>query len=259
MASLPEHQVWHLYKSTRDVSSREALILRYLPLVKVVAGRLAAGLPRHVDVDDLCSYGVLGLMDAVEKFDPERGVKFETYAMARVRGAILDGLRALDWVPASLRQKRRQLEQTLYALELRLGHPASDREAAEHLGLTIPQYEALLAEVAGVALLSLEEAWFGPEEGEGGVKTAETIADQLARDPVRELQERETQRLLAEAIDRLPERERTVVALYYYEGLTIREIGEVLGVTSSRVSQLHTKAILRLRGRLGRIRDDLLE
>ncbi|MEW6523388.1 MAG: FliA/WhiG family RNA polymerase sigma factor [Bacillota bacterium] len=258
MASLPEQNLWQVFKHTQDSVSRETLILRYVPLVKYVAGRLAVSLPKHVEVDDLYSYGIFGLMDAIEKFDPARGVKFETYAMARIRGAILDGLRALDWVPASVRQKRKELEQAFALLEMRLGRAASDREVAEYLNLTPSQYDARVAEVGGAALLSLEEAWFGAEDGDGRVRTAETIADQNARDPVKELQDQETQRLLAEAIERLPERERTVVALYYYEGLTIREIGEVLGVTPSRVSQLHTKAILRLRGRLGRFRDDLL-
>ncbi len=258
MATVPEQNLWQAFHKTRDGLLRERLILRFAPLVKYIAGRLAVNLPRHVEVDDLYSYGVFGLIDAIEKFDPGRGVKFETYAVARIRGAIFDGLRALDWVPASVRQKRRELEQAYQAVEARLGRPASDQEVAAELGLVVDQFDALVNEVAGAALLSLEEVWFGGEGQESRGRAGETIADAQAPDPVRELQDQETRRLLAEAVERLPERERLVVAMYYYEGLTIREIGEVLGVTPSRVSQLHTKAILRLRGRLGRLRADLL-
>lgn len=258
MASSPKDHLWHTYSRQRDPSTREKLILAFLPLVKQVAGRLAIGLPKHVETDDLLSYGVFGLIDAIEKFDPNRGVKFETYAVARIRGAILDGLRALDWVPASVRQKRREVEAAYQRLEGRLHRTATDEEVANELNVSLKDFGNILLNISGAALLSLEETWFGHHD-DMRVKGTEIIPDVGSEDPVKELQSKETQRLLTEAIERLPRRESLVITLYYYEGLTIREIGEILGVTPSRVSQLHTKSILRLRGRLGRLRTDLLD
>lgn len=250
---MPPHLVrlWKRYKKTRSPELREQLILEYAPLVKHVAGRLAVMLPPHVEFDDLVSYGMFGLVEAVERFDFERGVKFETYAAARIRGAIIDGLRSADWVPRSVRQKARELEKELIRLESRLGRAATDDEIAEALGMTVQEYDRLLAELSGVSLVSLDEVWVADPEEESQLRLLETVSNESAASPEDTLEEKELERLLAEAIDRLPERERLVVALYYHEGLTLKEIGRVLGVTESRVCQIHTKAILRLRAYLG--------
>lgn len=251
-------QAWEEFKTTGSAEAREALILAYVPLVKYVAGRVSVGLPSNVDFDDLVSYGVFGLVDAVEKFDPGRGVKFETYAVARIRGAVIDGLRSIDWVPRSVRQKSKELEQTIGALEAKLGRPASDQEIAEALNITVDEYHELLSEVKGVSLASLDEVWSGDPEEEGKIPFGQMIENTRSEDPTARVEDVEVKRVLAEAIDHLPERERLVVALYYYEGLTLKEIGEVLNVSESRISQIHTKAILRLRGRLGRFRESLV-
>lgn len=251
-------QAWEEFKTTGSAEAREALILAYVPLVKYVAGRVSVGLPSNVDFDDLVSYGVFGLVDAVEKFDPDRGVKFETYAVARIRGAVIDGLRSIDWVPRSVRQKSKELEQTIGALEAKLGRPATDAEIAEALNITVEEYHELLSEVKGVTLASLDEVWSGDPEEEGKIPFGQMIENTGSEDPTARVEDVEVKRVLAEAIDHLPERERLVVALYYYEGLTLKEIGEVLRVSESRISQIHTKAILRLRGRLSRFRESLV-
>ncbi|MCR4399079.1 MAG: FliA/WhiG family RNA polymerase sigma factor [Firmicutes bacterium] len=252
------NDLWSAYKAARDASTREKLVLRHAPLVKYVAGRLAMGLPAHIEVDDLISYGILGLLDAIEKYDPRRGVKFETYAIARIRGAMLDGLRALDWIPTSVRQKAREIERNYQALENKLGRPASDQEMAEAMGITVEEFQRRLAALGGASLVYLEDIWFGSEDEEGGFRAIEMIPDPEGADPAGALEFAEIREALAEAIDSLPEKERLVVALYYYEGLTVKEISRVMGVSPSRVSQLHTKAILRLRGRLSQHKTDLV-
>jgi RNA polymerase sigma factor for flagellar operon FliA len=216
---------------------------------------LAVGLPATVDFDDLVSYGTFGLIDAVEKFEPDRGVKFETYALARIRGGIIDGLRLSDWVPRSLRQKARNFEQITQRLETQLGRAANDAELAQALGVSAEEYHALLSELACTTLSSLDEVWRGDDEGNEGTRLVDGLADENAEDPLATTESGELKRALAAAIDQLPERERLVVALYYREGLTLKEIGRVLEVTEARVSQIHTKAVLRLRGRLARWRE----
>lgn len=242
-------EVWQTFKRNQDPELREQLILRYASLVKYVAGRIAVGLPRTVEFDDLLSYGVFGLIDAVEKFDPQREVKFETYAIARIRGAILDGLRSTDWIPRSVRQKARKLEETVAALESRLGRAATDAEVAEALQLSVDEYHQLLSDVQATTVLSLEEAWSQQGE-EDGLRVRETVADPTSEDPEERLTHREMLDELVQALDLLPERERLVITLYYYEGLTLKEIGKVLGVSESRISQIHTKAVIRLRAHL---------
>ncbi|BAS27521.1 RNA polymerase sigma factor WhiG [Limnochorda pilosa] len=244
-----ESELWQAFKQTRDPEVRERLILRYASLVKYVAGRIAIGLPRSVDFDDLLSYGIFGLIDAVEKFDPQREVKFETYAIARIRGAILDGLRSTDWIPRSVRQKARELEETVAALESRLGRAAGDAEIAAALHLSMDEYHQLLSDIQATTVLSLEEAWSQQGEEEG-LRVRETVADPTSEDPEERIANREMKAELVEALDRLPERERLVITLYYYEGLTLKEIGRVLGVSESRISQIHTKAVVRLRAHL---------
>lgn len=251
-------KAWELYKETGSPTAREALILHYVPLVKYVAGRVAIGLPATVEFDDLVSYGLFGLVDAVEKFDVVRGVKFETYAAARIRGAVIDGLRSSDWVPRSVRQKARELEQAVADLEARLGRSATDEEVSEALSISLAEYYELLLQVKGVSLASLDEVWSGDPDEDGALHFGQMVENPRSEDPTALLERIEVKRILSSAIDQLPERERLVVALYYYEGLTLKEIGETLGVSESRVSQIHTKAIIRLRGRLGRYRQSLV-
>ncbi|MFO7311051.1 MAG: RNA polymerase sigma factor WhiG [Bacillota bacterium] len=251
-------KLWAEYRANRSQEARERLIIHYAPLVKYVAGRVAVGLPPSIDTDDLIGYGIFGLVDAVEKFDPERGVKFETYAIARIRGAMIDGLRANDWVPRSVRQKARQLEQTIAQLEAELGRSATDEEICSALGMDGKQYAALLSELRGAALVSLEELWGNDPDQDNPLSLGQMLEDAAAEPPGAALEAAEVERLLGEVIESLPERERLVVTLYYYEGLTLKEIGQVMGVSESRVCQLHTKALMRLRARLMRFRDALV-
>ncbi|MDP2872533.1 MAG: FliA/WhiG family RNA polymerase sigma factor [Bacillota bacterium] len=246
-----QSELWQLYRVTRDSAVRERLIIRYAPLVKYVAGRLAMGLPPSIEVDDLISYGVFGLIDAIDKFDLDREVKFETYAIARIRGAMLDGLRAYDWIPYSVRQKAKVLERTYSKLEGRLGRSATDAEVAAELCVTPAKLGKMLLDVRGLAVTSLDETWNGEDESGNGLRPIEVIEDTSAEDPVGRVEFEERKKLVAEAVTKLPEKERLVVALYYFEGLTAKEISHILKVSQSRISQLHSRAIMRLRGRLG--------
>lgn len=241
---------WAAYKQSGDVIAREKLILNYSPLVKYVAGRLSSNLPQTVDTSDLISYGVFGLIDAIEKFNPDRGIKFETYAIARIKGAIIDELRAMDWVPRSVRSRAREIESAYVVLENRLKRVPTDAEVALEMGVTVKELQDILAKLSYTSVVSFEELWTGNSEREERGSAASTIKDETAEDPVQVFETAEVKEILASAIERLPEREKVVIALYYYEGLTLKEIGAVLGVTESRVSQLHTKAVLRLRARL---------
>lgn len=250
--------LWERCKQHGSSRAREQLIVHYAPLVKYVAGRVAIGLPATIDADDLNGYGIFGLMDAVEKFEPERGIKFETYAIARIRGAIIDGLRADDWAPRSVRQKARTLERTVAALEARLGRSATDAEIRAELHLNADEYAALLSEVKGAVLVSLDDLWTKDGDEEAPLRLGHMIQDTEAEEPGLALETEEVEQFLADVIDSLPEREKLIITMYYYEGLTLKEIGLVLGVSESRVSQLHSRSILRLRGRLGRLRDALV-
>lgn len=242
--------LWALYKQEGDSSARDALILNYSPLVKYVAGRLASSLPQTVDTGDLISYGVFGLIDAIEKFDPGRAIKFETYAIARIKGAIIDELRAMDWVPRSVRSRAREIEAAYISLENELRRVPSDEEVSARMGITLKEFHDILSKLSYTSVVSFEELWVGGNDKEDGPGAIAAIRDDTAEDPVAIFESAELKDILAGAIERLPEREKTVIALYYYEGLTLKEIGQVLGVTESRVSQLHTKAVLRLRARL---------
>jgi RNA polymerase sigma factor for flagellar operon FliA len=241
--------LWARYKQDDDSSARDALILNYSPLVKYVAGRLASGLPQSVDTADLISYGIFGLIDAIQKFDPGRAIKFETYAIARIKGAIIDELRALDWVPRSVRSRAREIETSYIALENQHKRVPSDQEVADHMGVSLKDFQTILTKLSYTSVVSFEELWIGGDKDDGQ-NAIGSIKDDSAEDPVAIFESVEIKDILAGAIERLPEREKTVIALYYYEGLTLKEIGQVLGVTESRVSQLHTKAVLRLRARL---------
>jgi RNA polymerase sigma factor for flagellar operon FliA len=242
-------ELWQEYREKRDKTVRDRLILTYAPLVKYVAGRLGSSLPAHVDEGDLVSYGLLGLIGAIERYDPDRDIKFETYAIARIRGAIIDELRALDWVPRSVRSRARQIERAIGELEAKLGRAPTDEEIAAKVGVTVDELDNSLTDISRSSIAALDELWSVSGDGDQ-VSLLDTLEDDNISQPAEVLDETETREALADAIARLPEREKLVVTLYYYEELTLREIGEVLGVTESRVSQLHTKAILRLKSRL---------
>jgi RNA polymerase sigma factor FliA len=242
--------LWRDYKRTGDRALRDRLILTYAPLVKYVAGRLGSGLPAHVDEGDLVSYGLLGLIGAIERFDPDRDIKFETYAIARIKGSIIDELRSMDWVPRSVRSRARDIERAIGQLEGRLMRAPSDDEIAAHLGISEEEFQDSLLEISRSSIAALDELWTSSTGGDP-VALIDTIEDTGAPEPQAAMAQTELREALGEAIARLPEREKLVITLYYYEELTLREIGEVLGVTESRVSQLHTKAVLRLKARLG--------
>jgi len=231
------------------------LIERYAPLVKYLAGRIAIGLPGHVELDDLIGYGILGLADALSRYDAEKGAKFETYAAIRIKGAIYDGLRKMDWVPHSVRTKSKELESIIVTLEVRLERSPEPEEIAAELGISVNDYYARLAEVRSTSLLSLEENVSGKPGKEG--KLGDFLNDSRVDAEFREVENEESRRILVEAIEKLSEKEKVVVSLYYYDELTLKEIAAILELSESRVSQLHTQAILRLRGRLSRAKKKL--
>jgi RNA polymerase sigma factor for flagellar operon FliA len=252
--SLSDEEVWGQYKATGDVEVRNVLVERYAPLVKYVAGRMAVNMPPQVEFDDLVSYGIFGLIDAIEKYEPSRGFKFKTYATTRIRGGIIDELRALDWIPRSVRQKSRQLQQVYTDLENRLGRAATDEEVARELGITMEDFEQLINDVSGTAVISLDDVWHvGSDDDE--IQVGDTVAGSEKDHPNYRIEREEVKNVLIDAIKQLPPREKEVIALYYYEELTLKEIGLVLGVTESRVSQLHSKAIFRLKSKLHKNRD----
>jgi RNA polymerase sigma factor for flagellar operon FliA len=242
--------LWRRYKDDRDDKARERLVLAYAPLVKYVAGRMSSGLPSHVEESDLISYGLLGLISAIERFEPEREIKFETFAITRIKGSIIDELRSLDWVPRSVRTKAREIERMNAKLEHQLHRAPTDKEMAAGLEVTVEEFQESLVRISNSSVVALDELWTVSDSPGDQVSLLDTIQDPQAADPATEMDTTEMKDRLADAIARLPEREKLVVALYYYENLTLREIGEVLGVTESRVSQLHTKAVLRLKSRL---------
>ncbi|MBE1464741.1 FliA/WhiG family RNA polymerase sigma factor [Kibdelosporangium phytohabitans] len=239
--------LWTEYGKERDQPLRDRLVLHYAPLVKYVAGRVGTGLPAHVDVGDLIQSGIFGLVDAIEKFEPERGLKFETYAMQRIRGAILDDLRQQDWVPRSVRGRAREVERALERLGAKLQRQPTDLELATELDISVKDLHELYAQLQLTSVVALDEL---VAAGRGTASLAETLPDEGAEDPVATLVDLDNRRQLAGAIEQLAERDRIVVTLYYFENLTLAEIGKVLGVTESRVCQLHTRAVLRLRAKL---------
>jgi RNA polymerase sigma factor for flagellar operon FliA len=236
-------------------TSRDDLILEHLPQIKYIAHRISAKLPAHVELNDLVSAGVLGLLDAVEKFDPSRGVKFKTYAELRVKGAILDSLRNLDWAPRSLRKRSKDLEKVYKELEQRLGRPAADKEVCDELGITLEEFFELIDQIKGLNLSSFHEM-ASQEDDRNSEPLIRYVPDAPQMDPFFVFHKSEIRSLIAGAIDALPKKERLVVSLYYCDELTMKEIGKVLGVNESRVSQLHTKAMLRLRTKLRKIKQD---
>jgi RNA polymerase sigma factor FliA len=244
--------LWDAFKGSASNEARERLILHYAPLVKYVASRVATGLPASVEQADLVSYGVFGLIDALQKFEPGRGNKFETYAIPRIKGAIIDELRAMDWVPRSIRFKAREIEKAHSDLEAMLKRQPSEAEMAERLGISRSELHDVVSQISFVSVLALDElVSVGADRGEQ-VSLIDTLADKHL-DPTSGVESQETRGLLAAAINSLSEREKIVVTLYYFEGLTLAEIGEILGVTESRVCQIHTKAVGGLRGQLSEV------
>jgi RNA polymerase sigma factor for flagellar operon FliA len=234
--------------------TREEIVHKYLHLVKYVAGRISINLPPNVEINDLINDGILGLIDATEKYDDARGVKFETYAITRINGAILDALRALDWVPRAVRQRARELERTYQELESEYGRAATTDEVAEHMGLTRKELDVLMQKIRGTSVLSLEE--FLPNEKGYEIPLLGTLKDNDT-DVTSAVEAREVKAALVKAVDDLPPQERTVISLYYFEGLTLKEIKGVLNVSESRVSQIHAQAVIHLRGKLRGLTEDL--
>lgn len=250
--------LWHRYKKQKDASAYEELIMSYIHLVKYVAGRLAISLSTQVEMDELYSYGVEGLLDAIERYDIDRNIKFETYAIARIRGAMIDGLRAMDWVPVSVRQKAKELEKAYNHLESELMRPATDEEVAAYLGVSLEELYRMMKDASATALLYLDDLVNNDDGEEKSKRVADYLCDESAENVLAALELEAVRDALAEAISKLPEKEKQVITLYYYEGLTLKEIGKILGLSESRISQLHTKAILRLRSRLNRVKDEVL-
>lgn len=251
--SMDEGALWREYRATKRQDIRSYLVEKYSPLVKHVAGRVAIGMPQNVEFDDLVSYGVFGLLDAIEKFDPEREIKFKTYAMTRIRGSIFDELRSVDWIPRSIRQKAKQLEQVIGMLENQDGKAVEDEDIAKELGISVEEYSSLLTKLSGTSLVSLNDIWFLGDENDE-VSFMETLESPANMNPDVIIEKEEIKNIIVEAIKTLPEKEKKVIVLYYYEDLTLKEIGEVLEVTESRISQLHTKAVMRLRSKLGKVK-----
>ncbi len=254
-----ENQLWQDYKKNHNLESREKIILHYVPLVRYVASRFAPGLKGYFEFDDLVSAGIHGLINAVERFNPDLGFKFETYAISRIKGSIVDWLRSLNWVPHSTLKKAQELEDVMWKLEQQLGRAPSDKEVADYMGLGLDEYQQLLQQTAPITLISLDDLQCSAgDDGNSNLLFQELIPDPNAVNPESSLEYREIKETLVDAIRRLPERESLVITLYYYEGLTLKEIGQILEVSESRVSQLHTKAVLRLRGKLSRKKKELI-
>lgn len=243
-----------LYTIGGTTYTREEVVHKYLHLVKYVAGRISINLPPNVEINDLINEGILGLIDAIEKYDDARGVKFETYAITRINGSILDALRALDWVPRAVRQRARELERAYQELEGRLGRVATDAEVAAYLGIEVSEFHNLLLRIKGTTILSLEE--FLPNEKGYEIPLVDTLKDQGA-DVTSVIESQEIKDALRQAVDKLPPQERTVISLYYFEGLTLKEIKSVLEVSESRVSQIHAQAVIHLRVALKQLKQDL--
>jgi len=242
-------KLWKKYKRQKSRLLREEIVRKYLYLVKYVAGRVAIGLPPNVEFNDLVSYGLLGLFDAIEKYDVDQGNKFETYGVSRIRGAIMDELRKLDWAPRLLRKRAREIEKKSRELEDRYGRVATEDELARSLKMSVEDLNGIYSVLNSTTFLSLDEVWQN-DDGNKPVSRLQTVEDSLITNQFSYVHQNEVKELLAHAIDQLPEKEKLVVVLYYYENLTLREIGEVLNVSESRVCQIHTKVVLRLRSLL---------
>ncbi len=255
--AMGEEKLWEKFIKSKEQTIRDYFVVKYAPLVKYVAGKVSMGMPQNIEFDDLVSYGVFGLIDAIGKFDPARGIKFKTYAMTRIRGAIFDELRSIDWIPRSIRQKAKQIEQVISELENKLGRTVEDEEIAKEMGIPNEEFQSLLNKLSGTSMLSLNDIWYLGDDNDE-LSILETLEAPENMNPDVLIEKEEIRDYIIDAIKKLPDKEKKVIVLYYYEDLTLKEIGEVLDVTESRVSQLHTKAIMRLRGRLGRIKSNIV-
>lgn len=255
-SKMQETDLWKLYKENNDPKIREHFIKQYAPLVKYVAGKVAMGKPSNIEYDDLVGYGVFGLIDAIGKFDPGKNVKFKTYAVTRIRGAIYDELRSIDWVPRSIRQKAKDVENAIKTIEERTDRTAKDEEIAAELNIDLREFYLLMTKISGTSLISLSETLYSGSDNDK-IAIIDTIESPQSFNPAFEVEREEVKNIIVNAINELPEKEKKVLVLYYYEDLTLKEIGEVLDVTESRVSQLHTKAIIRLRAKLTEIKEGI--
>ncbi|SMP47449.1 FliA/WhiG family RNA polymerase sigma factor [Anoxynatronum buryatiense] len=236
-------ELWEQYRKHKDPGTKTRLIETYVELVKIIAGRLYATYGNHLEFDDLVSYGIFGLIDAIEKFDPGKNVKFETYAQIRIRGAVVDQIRNLDWIPRSVRQKSKQIEEVISKLENQYQGQISDAMIAEALDMSVQEFQSVLQQTSTFNMISLEEKLMDSAEEIKAVESHQELPEQM-------LMKSETSKLLMESIQLLPDRERQVISLYYYEELTYKEIGNIMGVSESRISQLHSKAVTRIRNRM---------
>jgi RNA polymerase sigma factor, FliA/WhiG family/RNA polymerase sigma factor, sigma-70 family len=252
-----EDNLWAEYRKTKAPALRDKFIRQYMPLVKYVAGKISVGMPNSVEFDDLVGFGQFGLLDAIEKYDPEKNVKFKTYAVTRIRGAIFDELRQIDWVPRSVRQKSREIEDTINSLEARLGRTAGDSEIADALGMSEDDYHRTIMKVSGTSVLSLNDVWYNGDDS-GNMSIGDSIESPSSMNPDSIVEREEIKKVIIQAINELPEKEKMVIVLYYHEDLTFKEIGQVLNVSESRISQLHTKANLRLRAKLTNLRKGIV-
>jgi len=248
---IAHHDVWERVQGDHSQDARRELVNIYARIVKYVAGRMAIGLPHYVEFNDLISAGLLGLIQAIDNFDHERGIKFETYAIPRIRGSILDELRSQDWFPRSLRRKAKQLEEAYSTLEVRLGRPATDAEVARELSIDVSELDTMVGEVSVATIMSLD-ADTSSDDSEQSTSLGDYLADPRTEDVEQMLAKQEMKDLIGQRMAELPDKEQLVLVLYYYEELTLKEIGEILDVTESRVCQIHTKAILRLKGKIQR-------
>lgn len=252
-----EDDLWEEFKKTKSPALRDKFIRQYMPLVKYVAGKVATGLPASVEFDDLVGYGQFGLLDAINKYDTSKNVKFKTYAVTRIRGAIFDELRQIDWVPRSVRQKSREIEDAIVALESKLGRTASDAEIAKSLNMSEDEYHKTIMKVSGTSVLSLNDIWYTGDDNDN-MSIGSNIESPSSLNPDVIAEREEIRKVIAEAISELPEKEKLVIVLYYHEDLTFKEIGDVLEVSESRISQLHANANHRLRAKLTNLRKGII-
>jgi RNA polymerase sigma factor for flagellar operon FliA len=256
-AESKEAALWQEYRQTKDPKLRDAFIRQYAPLVKYVAGKVAVGMPSNVEFDDLVSCGTFGLLDAIDKYDPGKNVKFKTYAVTRIRGAIFDELRSTDWVPRSVRQKTREVEEAISTLEAQYGRPATEPEIAAYLKIDESEFQRTMMKISGTSILSLNDVWFsGDENDKVSIQDSIEAPEPYKPDVIAERDE--IVRIIIDVINQLPDKEKKIIILYHYEDLTLREIGQVLDITESRVSQLHTKAMLRIRAQLTSVRKGIV-
>lgn len=246
---IPEQDLWERYKKEQSADIREYFIVKYAPLTKYVAGKISNSLPNHVEFEDIVGYGVFGLLDAIDKYDPDKGVQFNTYAVNRIRGAIYDELRSIDWVPRSIRQKTRQVEETISDLEAKLGRSATNEEIAKSMGMTVADYDDLLLKISNSSIVSLTSTRYQNDTNDT-TAVGDTLEAPNAYNPDVIVEQEEIKKIVIKAINELPEREKNVLIMYYYEDMTLKEIGKVLNVTESRVSQIHTSANIKLKAKL---------